>query len=832
LWGDGGWVRGRCHFFLFNAKKLIMLKNFFKVALRSLWKQKGYSFLNIFGLAMGMTCSLLILLWIRDEKSVDGFHVNGDRLYSVYERQYYDGKIESGYFTPGVLPDELKKVLPEVEMASGFTWKDRNTFQVGDKILKEEGTSAGADYFQMFSYPLLEGRAANALATPVSIAISRKMATDFFGSPKAAINKTIRYQNRKDLTVTAVFEDQPETVSDKFDYLLNWKTFLDDNSWAKDWGNNGPRTLILLRKDANPALVVKKLTHFLDNYNKDQSKSFRIQLGMQRFGDIYLHSNFKNGNIEGGRIEYVRLFSVVAIFILLIACINFMNLTTARSVKRAKEIGIRKVVGAVRPALIRQFIGEAVLLSLFSVLLALGIVLLVLPAFNHMTGKVISFPFSSSSFWLSLACLTLVTGVISGSYPALFLSSFQPIRVLKGTEGIRWSRTRMERGTKLRRSSMKFSAGAAWFRKGLVVFQFVLSIVLIVGTIVVSGQVNYVQSINLGYDRENLVSIPLEGDLTGKYKLFKEEARHIQGVGDVSRISQGPADIENGTGGLDWDGKDPNNVIMFTNTSAGYDLVKTMKLKMAAGREFSADYQTDSVGYLINEEAMRRMGFKDAVGKRLTMWNKKGTIIGVIKNFHFNSLHEPIKPLVIRYGEEETYGSALVRIKAGQTRQALSQLETVCHQLNPRFPFTYRFTDDEYRDLYKSESIVHSLSNCFAGLAIFISCLGLLGLAMFTAEQRTKEFGIRKVLGAKMGTLFALLSRDFLLLVLVAFVVATPLAWWAMHVWLQNFAYHIQLEWWVFLLAGVLALVIALLTVSFQALKVAFANPVKSLRTE
>lgn len=789
-----------------------MLKNFFKVAMRNLWKQKGYSFLNIFGLAMGMTCSLLILLWIRDEKSMDDFHANGDRLFRIYERQYYDGKIESGYWTPGVLPEELKKVLPEVELSTGTTWTGKNTFQVGDKILKELGSSASEDYFKMLSYPLLEGKPGTALSEPVSIAISRKMATDFFGSPQAAINKTIRYDNKKDLKVTAVFEDMPSNVSDRVDYLINWKYFLEENGWAKDWGNNGPGTVIMLRKDANPSLVVGKLTHFMKNYNKDLSKKFDIQLGMQRYGAVYLHSNFKNGQIVGGRIEYVRLFTVVAIFILLIACINFMNLTTARSVKRAKEIGIRKVVGAVRPALISQFIGEAVLLSLFSVILALLIVLIVLPGFNQMTGKSIHFPFTSLSFWLSLLGLTLVTGGISGSYPALFLSGFQPIKVLKGT--------------------LKFSAGAAWFRRGLVVFQFVLSIVLIVGTIVVSRQVNYIQSINLGYDRDNLVSIPLDGDLTTKYKLFKEQAGRLKGVEGVSRISSSPTDIQNGTGGIDWDGKNPNNMIMFTNASAGYDLIKTLKLKMAAGREFSADYPTDSVGYLINEEALRRMGFKDAVGKRLTQWDKKGTIIGVIKDFHFNSLHDPIKPLVLRFGEEDKYGEALIRIKAGMTKETLGQLETLCHSLNPRFPFTYEFTDDQYRDLYKSEAIVHKLSNCFAGLAIFISCLGLLGLAMFTAEQRTKEFGIRKVLGAKVGSLFTLLSKDFLVLVLVAFFVATPLAWWAMHVWLQDFAYHIQMEWWVFLLAGVLALAIALLTVSFQALKVAVANPVKSLRTE
>jgi putative ABC transport system permease protein len=418
-----------------------MIRNFFKVALRNLWKHKGYSFLNIFGLAMGMTCSLLILLWIRDEKSVDSFHANAPRLYSVYEKQFYDGKVDGGYYTPGVLSAEMKKVLPEVELSSGFTWRNKNTFQVGDKIVKEEGSSAGADFFKMFSYPLLQGSAATALATPVSIAVSRKMAADFFGSPQAAIGQTIRYENKKNFTITAVFDDLADNTSDKYDFLMNWDAFLEENDWAKSWGNNGPRTFLLLRADADPVLVNRKITHFLDNYNKEQSKGFRIELAMQRFGDVYLHGHLKDGQIEGGRIEYTRLFSIIAIFILLIACINFMNLTTARSVKRAREIGIRKVVGAIRPALIGQFLSEAILLSFFSVIFALAMVILALPAFNAMTGKHIHFPYGSSSFWLNLAALTLVTGALSGSYPALFLSSFQPIRVLKGT--------------------MKFSTGAA-----------------------------------------------------------------------------------------------------------------------------------------------------------------------------------------------------------------------------------------------------------------------------------------------------------------------------------------------------------------------------------
>jgi putative ABC transport system permease protein len=451
-------------------------------------------------------------------------------------------------------------------------------------------------------------------------------------------------------------------------------------------------------------------------------------------------------------------------------------------------------------------------LSFFSMMLALAMLVLVLPAFNHLTGKHISFPYGSSSFWLWMTALTLVTGAFAGSYPALFLSSFQPIRVLKG--------------------SLKFGAGAAWFRKGLVVFQFVLSIVLIIGTIVIASQVNYVRTVNLGFDRENLVYIPLEGELTGKYKLLKEEALHLPGVSDISRITQAPTQMENGTGGVDWDGKDPNVQPMFTQASVGYDMARTLHLQFVAGRDFSREFPTDSVGYILNEAALKKIGYKDPIGRRLTFWQKKGTIVGVLKDFHYTSLHDPILPLIIRLRENETYGEALIRTKAGQTRQVLAGLEKLCKQLNPQFPFTYRFADAEYQNLYKSESIVHNLSNCFACLAIFISCLGLLGLAMFTAEQRTKEFGIRKVLGAGTGTLFGLLSREFLLLVLIAFLLASPLAWWAMHVWLQNFAYHIGIEWWVFFLAGAAALLIALLTVSFQALKVAVANPVKSLRAE
>jgi len=789
-----------------------MFKNYFKTALRNLWKNKVFSFINIMGLALGLACSLLIMLWVNDEYSVDAFHENGSQLYSVYERQNHDGVWSAFHGSPGIMADEMKRVLPEVQYATNYAWNDLSTFEANNKIIKETGNHAGQDFFKMFSYRLLEGNAITALKTPSDIAVSKKMAEDFFGSPAEAIGKTIRYQNSKDFKITAVFDNAPQNSTAQFDYILNWQSFLEGNSWAKEWTNNGPLCYIMLRKGTDPKAFEAKIVRFLDKYNKEQTPNDYVRLGIERYGDVYLHSNFKDGELSGGRIQYVQLFSIVAIFILLIACINFMNLTTARSVKRAKEIGIRKVVGAVRAVLIRQFIGEALLIVMFSIAVALLIVTLVLPQFNQLTGKQIIMPFNSTTFWLSIAGLLLITGFISGSYPALYLSSFNPVRVLKGT--------------------MKFSTGALWFRKGLVVFQFMLSIILITGTIVVSKQVNYIQSVNLGYDRENLIYIPLEGDLTGKFELFKNQSLNMPGIKSITRMTQNPTQIENGTGGVEWDGKNPNSGIEFTWSMVGYDFTKTMHAQMVQGRDFSKDFATDSVGYIVNETALKIIGYKKPLGKPLTFWDKKGTIVGVIKDFHFNSLHESINPLVISLGENITWGVALVRTEPGKTKEALASLEKVCKSLNPQFPFTYKFSDEEYQKLYKSEQVVSQLSNYFSFLAIFISCLGLLGLVIFTAEQRTKEFGIRKVLGASPATLFSLLSKEFLFLVLIAMIVACPVAWIVMDKWLQDYEYRINITWSMFVIAGLLAILIALVTVSFQAIKTSIANPVKSLRTE
>jgi len=790
-----------------------MLKNYFKTAWRNLTKNKVHGLINIGGLSVGLACSMLLFLWIQHETATDAFHTNGDRLYKVYEREYYSTHVDGNYDTPGLLAEELKKQIPEVEEAAMMQEdNDHNALQAGNKILKVEGAAVSASLFRMFTYPLLEGDPNTTLASVTSIAISEKTALQFFGSIQEAMGKTIRFDNRKDFMVTGVFANLPSTASRRFDYLIPWESWLTDHPWSRHWDNSGPLTFVLLRKDANATLVDKKIAHFLDNYNKDQSAAYHIELGLQKFDEVYLHSQFKDGKVSGGRIEYVYLFSIVAIFIVVIACINFMNLTTARSVKRAKEVGIRKSVGAFRSVLITQFISESLVLTAIAVVIAILLMTLLLPLFNQLTQLQIDLRLVQGSFWLKLLILTLFTGLLAGLYPAFFLSSFNPVKVLKG--------------------SIKLTTGAVWFRKGLVVFQFVLSIVLVISTIVVSRQINYIRNRNLGYDRDNLVYIPIEGELFKKYPLFKEEALKMPGIQSISQVSDNPSNMDAQTNGVDWEGRDPGTMISFEQPGVGYDFVRTMKLQLAEGRDFSKDFPTDKDAYIINETAARQIGYTKAVGRWLVKNGRKGYIIGVLKDFHFRSLHEQINPMIVEVREAGDYGNILVRIQSGKTREAMAGIESLCKKLNPAFPFTYSFSDQEFQKLYQSEQIAGSLSSIFAVLAILISCLGLLGLVMFTAEQRTKEIGIRKVLGASVTGIVRLMTADFIRLVLIAIVVAIPIAWWAMNQWLDNYAYKTSIGWWTFVLAGGTAVLIALGTISFHAIKAALANPVVSLKSE
>lgn len=802
-----------------------MIKNFIKISWRNIIRHKTHTTINVVGLALGMTCCLFIFLWVQDEKGIDNFHENGKNLYAAYQTVTANGKADASYTTPFTFGkqgkfflENINQVIPEVKAEAFYTtgydlpWGHPETIQAGEKKVKFEGARAGKDFFKMFSFPIIAGNAVTPLESNGSIAISRRMAEIFFGSPAAAVGKSLHYENEYTFVVSSVFENVTPQSSLKFDFLLNWqlqKTML-------AWSSNDFQTYIQLADNADPKQAEDKINRYLKPL-LPVNKGVQIHIGLQRFGDKYLHNNFVNGVPDGGRIEYVKIFSEVAIFILIIACINFMNLATARSVKRAKEVGVRKVVGSTRGNLVGQFFGESLVFSFMAMLLSIILLLALLPAFNSFTGKQFGFPLANISFWISLISLALITGLVAGSYPALYLSSLKPVRILKGT--------------------LRFTQGAIWFRKGLTIFQFTLSIILLIATIVITRQTSYVQNTHLGYDRENMVYMRVEGELAkkNKYLLFKQEALKMPGIAIIDRTSEVPQamnfvvyDDE-----ITWQGKPKNSTVGVKPASVGFDFVKLMKLQMAQGRDFSASNPTDSTdAFIVNEEAVREMGWKNPIGKWVKAWDKRGHIIGVVKDYHTQSLHESIKPILLDVKEGEYFGVIVARTQPGQTKQALESLATIYKEINPNYPFTYQFVDEEYKKLYSSELIISQLSIIFAVVAILISCLGLLGLVMFSAEQRIKEFGVRKVLGASLGQLTALFASDFLKLVGVAFLIAAPIGWYAMSNWLQDFAYKIDISWWIFVLAGMGSLAIAMLTLSFEAYKTAIANPVKSLRSE
>ncbi|GGB03802.1 ABC transporter permease [Puia dinghuensis] len=792
-----------------------MLSQSLKTAWRQLARNKAFSLINILGLALGMACSLLIFLWVKDESSVDTFNTKAT-IYDVYERVFSEGKVEAGPNTPGPLAEELKRKIPEIKFASGYVNRGEETvLSVGDKRIALNGCHADSDFFKLFSYPLLAGSAASALLGPADIAVSRKTAELFFGSAAAAYGQTIRLNNSKDFKITAVFENVPANASQHFEFVANWADVLQNISWLKEWIYRTPYTYIQLRPGADAKRVEAKIKDFITPYIRTgDGQGYRLELGLQRFDEMYLNGVFRNGAPDGGRSDYVRLFSLVAIFILLIACINFMNLATARGIKRAKEVGIRKTIGARRVRLIGQFIGEAMLLTFIAVVIALGLVALLLPAFNQLSGKQIVLPIASPFFWLAIVGLMVVTGFVAGSYPALFLSSLNPVKVLKG--------------------ALRFGPGALLMRKGLVVFQFVLSIVMITGTIVIAQQMRYVQTKNLGFDRENLVYIPFQGDLGNKFQLFRQQLVGMPGIKGVTMNTNAPSRISTHVYNMDWEGKRPDERVVAIHNGVGYDYLDMMNIKVIRGRGFSRDFPADTAKthFLINETLLKITDWKNPIGKRMSFFDFQGTVIGVVKDFHLKSLRDPIEPLVLYFGEKEGWGGVLVKTKSGETRQALASMESVFKQAEPQFPFRYFFSDEQYQQLYNGEATVSKLSNGFSVLAIFISCLGLLGLTLFTAEQRRKEIGVRKVIGASVGNIVTMLSKDIVQLVLLSAVIATPVAWLAMHQWLQNFAYRITIAWWIFFVAGVLALLIALATIGYQALKAALANPVRALRSE
>ncbi|AKD57615.1 ABC transporter permease [Spirosoma radiotolerans] len=795
-----------------------MFRNYLKIAVRSLMKSKLYSGINVFGLALGMACSLLIGLWVKDELSYDRFLPDAERIHYVRVNFPYNGETVTNFVTPGPLQEAIAQDVPEVAATTKINFANETLIKVGEKAAKEKGHYASDNFFGVFDLPVIYGNPKTALAQTNQIIITQKLAEKYFPNG-LALGKTLQLDNNKFYVVGAVIANLPTTSTLQFDWLVNWKQHQQD--WMKTWGNNSFQTFVRLKPNTTQAQAEAAMASI---YPRFAGKNFATgRPTLQPITDLHLYGEYKNGQPVGGRIEYVRIFSVVALFILLIACINFMNLATARSSERAKEVGVRKVVGALRSSLIGQFMSESIIMSLLAVILAIGFVWMLLPTFNTLFEKQLTLGATDPSLWISILVLVLITGILSGSYPAFFLSSLQPIKILKGNGAP---------------SRLQFGSGPALFRRVLVVFQFSLSIFLIVGMLAIGRQMNYLRTKNLGLDRENVVYIPLEGEIAQpkKVEAFRQEVMRKPTVASATTTMSLPVNVQSTSGDLRWAGKDPKLETSVACMFVGGDFMRTMNIKLAAGRDFSVDSPADSANYIINEATAKLMsestpGMKNPVGKEVTFWMGKGQIIGVMKDFHLNSLHQAISPLILCFDSRNT-SYLLVKTRPGQTRQAISDLEQLAKQFNPNYPFNYHFVDEEYENLYRSEQQVNTLVNYFGMLAILISCLGLFALAAFTAEQRTKEIGVRKVLGASVANIVGLLSKDFLKLVLIALVLATPLAWWALGKWLDTFVYRADLTWWIFGIAGTLAVLIAFLTVSYQSIKAALMNPVTSLRSE
>lgn len=787
-----------------------MLKNYLKIAVRNLRRQKGYAAINVLGLSVGLACSFFILLWVAGEVSVDRFHADGDRLYRARRHATLGDHTYTWSSVPKPLAAVLEEDYPEVEHATLLTFQGEAILAAGDETFREAGYYAGPAFFEMFSFPLVAGDPATVLAGPTSVAISEAVAAKLFGADwqaREVVGRTITVDHRKDFQVSGIFADVPENSSLQFDYLLPVADFIERNEWVENWGSSGMEIYVELAEGTSVAALAPKIAGLL----AEQEAVMKARLFLQPVEDMHLYDTYRDGQLAGGRIDYVRIFVVVAIFLLLIAAINFMNLATARSGQRAKEIGVRKAVGSGRGALARQFLVESALLALAAFVVALGLVKALLPAFSSLTGKTLAFGEIDPRFFGVGLGIALVTGLLAGSYPALYLSSFSPVAVLRGT--------------------FRQGPGAARMRKGLVVFQFALSALLIVGTLTVYLQMDYIRTKNLGLDRSNLVSVTLEGPAKTQYASFRQELLRRPGIEMVTASNQNPLSVGNNTTDPEWDGKTEGDNTLFSIIETNYDFVEAMEMELVAGRTFSRSFASDSSNFVINQRAAEAMGVEDPVGQRLSFWDRDGQIVGVVKDFHMSSLYSSIEPTILRLNPPNA-SLLYVRTAPGQTPAALASLKSVYGQFNPGYPFEYDFLDAEYEEMYRGELVMGTLASVFAGIAIFIACLGLFGLAAFTAEQRRKEIGVRKVLGASVPSLVALLSKDFAWLVGAAFVVAVPAAYLVMSRWLDTFAYQIALGPSVFVAAGVLLFAVALMTVSYHAFRAASANPTEALRSE
>lgn len=785
-----------------------MIKNYFKTAFRNLWKNKTFGFLNIVGLGVGITCAVLIMLWVENEVTYNSSIPNKENIYQLLENQSYDTKTYTFSGQPGPLAKALKEEMPEIKEAARMYWGSEWLFTAGGKEIFEDGNFVDPSYFRLFSLRFLKGDPATAFNEIHSLIISEKMAKKFFGTTDVA-GKTIKVDNEKDFTITGVFADQPTNNSYQFEWLAPFKIVEEQNEWIKDWGTSGLQTFVELQPTANRDKVNQKLYNFIQS--KDTNAVAHVFLFP--VSDWRLRNNFEEGVQTGGRIQYVHLFSIIALIILIIACINFMNLSTARSEQRSREVGVRKVMGAGKRMLVWQFMSESLLMSFLSILFSIAIILLVLPSFNQLVDKKLSLDLLNPVHFSGLIAIGLITGLLAGSYPSLYLSSFNPISVFKGLKGGK-------------RSS------AVVIRKGLVVSQFVISIVLIISTIIVYQQIQHVTNRPLGYNKDNLIHVEARGNINEKFESIRNDLIATGAVENASLSNSRLLDIGSSSGGYEWEGKDPNSELLITLEFVTAEYLSTTGIKLKEGRDFYPGKNADTSSIIINETLANIIAKEGAVGKIIKNDERQLLVVGVVEDFVYGDMYKKPDPLMF-YCQGDNYQDMFIRLKASSdVKSSIAKISDVMKRDNPGYPFEYKFLDAEFDRLFKSEMLIGTLSRLFAFLAIFITCLGLFGLAACTAERRTKEIGIRKVLGATLANIVGLLSRDFLRLVSIGALIAFPIAWLIMNKWLQDYAYRVPINWWVFLLAASAAFIIALLTVSYQAIKAGLMNPVKTLRTE
>lgn len=794
-----------------------MISNYLKIAARNLLHNKGYAFINVAGLTAGMTVALLIALWAFDEVTYDRNFANYSTIGQVWTTNKVNGNLLSDRSTPWLMAEELRNSFgSDFKQVLQSTWTESHNLAVGDKKYYKRGNFIEPGVTEMLSLKMIYGDR-NGLKEPHSILLSASVAKVFFGDSDP-VNQMIRV-DRTEVKVTGVYEDFPRNSSFKeMSYILPWELFVIRNPFLKQmddpWSGNFTQAFVQLADGVDFGTVSQKIKDIkIKKLKNAQDINARPEVFIHPMSSWHLNSEFRNGRPAGGRIELVWLFGIIGIFVLALACINFMNLSTARSERRAKEVGIRKSIGSARGQLVTQFLSESTVLALAALVLSLLITQLLMPAFNLVADKQLALPWTAPIFWLAAIGFSLLTGLLAGSYPAIFLSSFQPATVLKG--------------------SFMGGAQASLPRKVLIVLQFTVSSSLIIGTLVVYRQIEFARNRPVGYDRGGLINMLLTRDLHSNFDVVRNELKASNAIVEMSESGSPPTEVWNSNSFFNWRGKDPALTVEFPNTDVSYEYGKTVGWQLVAGRDFSREYPSDSAAFILNETSAKFIVINDPIGETITWNGRNYKVVGVIRDIVVESPYEPVRPSLYRLCDKDGGNVAVLRLNPEMDlHQTLSVIEKIYTKYSPSTPFDFKFVDEEYARKFGDEERAGRLSGSFATLAIFISCLGIFGLSSFMAERRRKEIGIRKVMGASVISVWQMLSRDFLLLVLIALLITIPLSFYFMGAWLQKFGYRTDLPWWIFVNTALGTLFITLVTVSLQSLKAAFANPASSLKTE